>query len=261
MRKLLAIMLALMAVLTLSGCREMPKYLPSYWDGLTKRGAKEYIQDALEEKYGEEFIVKKMYLGGGTLNTSADLFADCSPKLDENIVFAIQVLVIGDERVLRDTYIQSIVRSEMLNIINSVLSEYSGEYVADVNVQGLYDEYDSEIREAENATIKNYSEALPDINITDIWIALNDENNLFRDNIQFIVEKITQDFYYTHALIHFYYVTDDIVQHCIDESKNSRPTDRLVFYRILYGHYPCDVFNYNGKEGTLFHIDSINNGG
>lgn len=248
MKKIFAGILVLVFALTMSGC--------VYWDGLSKSEAREFVEKTLEEKYGEEFVVKQMYLKSGSWDTASDLMADCSPKSDENIVFSTQTLAIGKERVMRDTYIPSIIRSEILDIINSVLSEYSIQYVVDVDVQGLYDDYDSGIRSADDATIKNFTEALPDINITDIWIALNDKDNLFHDNVQTIVEKMTTDFYYTNALIHFYYVTDDVINRCIDESQNNSPTDRLVFYRILYKHYPCDAFNYKGKEDTLLQIDS-----
>lgn len=58
MKRIIAAIMVLVSVLTLSGC----KGGTNYWDGLTKQGAKEYIQNALQEKYGEEFIVKKHIL-------------------------------------------------------------------------------------------------------------------------------------------------------------------------------------------------------
>lgn len=250
MKRIIAAILVLAFALTMTGC--------VYWDGLSKSGAREFVEKTLEEKYGEEFEVKQMYLKAGSWNTASDLMADCSPKSNEDIVFSTQTLAVGKERVMRDTYIPTIIRSEMLDIINSVLSEYSKQYVLEVDVQGLYDDYDSGIKSADDATIKNFTKALPDKNITDIWIALNDNDNQFHDNVRIIVEKMTTDFYYTNALIHFYYVTDDVIQQCIDESKNSSPTDRLVLYRILYKHYPCDTFNFNGKKGALIQIDFAN---
>ncbi len=254
MKRIIAsIMIAVFVAVSFSGCK-LINSLTEYWDGMTKSETREYIEDTLKEKYNEEFTVLQTFIEG----SSNYLLADCSPISNNNIVFEIQAFPVGNSKIMRDTYIQSIVRSEVLNIINLVLSKYSLKYAVDVDVQGLYNEYESGIREAENATIKNYSESLPDTNITDIWIALNDDKKILRNNLQFIVEEITAELYKTHALIHFYYVTDDIVQHCFDERQNSRPTDRLVFYRILYGHYPCDAFNYKGKDGILIQISSIN---
>lgn len=254
MKRVIAlIVLSAFVAISLSGCKVI-KSLTSYWDGMTKSETREYIEDTLKEKYNEEFTVLQTFIEG----SSNYLLADCSPKSNSNIVFEIQAFPVGKSKIMRDTYIQSIVRSEVSNIINLVLSKYSLKYAVDVNVQGLYNEYESGIREAENATIKNYSESLPDTNITDIWIALNDDKKILRNSLQFIVEEITEELYKTNALIYFYYVTDDIVQHCFDESQNSRPTDRLVFYRILYGHYPCDAFNYKGKDRMLIQISSIN---
>ena len=239
--------------LTLSGCADFVKSMFSYWEGMSKSEVRALIEGKLEEKYSEEFSVLNTYKKGGDGFTY--LMADCSPKSSSDIVFEIEAFEVGGGYIIRDTYIPSIVRVEMLEIINSVISEYSDKYAADVNVEGLYDEYDSRIRIAENATIKNFSEALPDKNSTDIWIALNDKNNSVHNDIQNIVEKIVADFYYTNAIIHFYYAEDDIVQKCIDEIKNNQPTDHLVLYRILYKHYPCDAFNFKGKKGTLTQID------
>ena len=212
MKRFFAAVMVLLSVVTLSGCNVLPSLKLTFWDGLTRAEAREYVQSALQEKYGEEFDVLKMYLKGGSWNTSADLLADCSPKSDENIVFEIQVLAIGESRVLRDTYIQSIVRQEMKNDTEAVLSKYFEEFAVEIDVSGLHDEFDSGIRSAKDATVKNYSEALPDTNQTSIWIALNKDNIVFQEKINYIVEEITLNFYLTHALIHFYYVTDDIMK-------------------------------------------------
>lgn len=62
MKRIIAAIMVLVSVLTLSGCKEVPGFMPTYWDGLTKRGAREFIQKALQEKYGEEFVVRSRLL-------------------------------------------------------------------------------------------------------------------------------------------------------------------------------------------------------
>lgn len=246
MKRFFAAVMVLLSVVTLSGCKEVPSFMPGFWNGLTEAGAREYIQSALQEKYGEEFEVLKMYLDGGTWNTSADLLADCSPKSDENIVFAIQVLAFGEERVLRDTYIQSIVRQEMKKNIDSVLSKYYDFFAAEIEVSGLYDRFDSGIRSAKDATVKTYSEALPDTNKTHIWIALNNKEIDTQEKVNNAVNEIVTDFYLTHAYINFYYANDEVINQCLEEIQNES-ADRWGSYIILQGHYPCSSFVYDGK--------------
>lgn len=249
MKKILAFILVLVSVITLSGCM----FVPKYWDGLTKKQAQEYVQSALQEKYGEEFKVLKTYLRGGTWNRSSELMADCSPKADSDIIFEIESYRIGDNRILRDTYIQSIVRQEMMDQIYPVMIKYFDKFAVEVNVKGLLDEYDSGIRSAENATIKNYSEAIPDSNKTHIWVVLN-EKEMGSEKIDNAVKEMVEDFYSTYAYIDFYYATDDTINQCIKEI-NDGTADRRWTSVIVEGRFPYDAFIYEGNDGgELFHV-------
>lgn len=215
MKRIIAAIMVLVLAVTLSGCKEVPSFMPSFWDGLTKTGAREYIQGTLQEKYGEEFVVRKMYLKGGTWDTSADLFADCSPKFDENIVFAIQSLAIGNERVMRDTYIQSIVSIEMREVAENVLSKNFENYAVEVYVYGLASDYDSKIQSVDIATIDNFTNALPEDNLSVVWIAF-DENEFDDDfdKVTKYVEEIVKDFGLSNCYIDCYFVSLDIVNQC-----------------------------------------------
>lgn len=161
-------------------------------------------------------------------------------------MFAIQALAIGSERVLRDTYIQSIVRREMKNNVDSVLGKYYDNFAAEVDVSGLSASYDSGIRSSEDATIKKYSEALPDFNKTHIWIALNDVEIGSTTKINNVLNEMVADFCLTHAYIDFYYTTDEIIDQCI-EKIHDKSADRSDVYIILYNHFPCNAFVYDGK--------------
>lgn len=241
MKRIIAAIMVLVSVMMLSGCRQVPSFMPSYWDGLTKRGTMEFIQDSLQEKYGEEFTILNTYYRNG------DILADCSPKNNADIIFEIQALAFGKERVLRDTYIQSIVRQEMKNDVDSVLSKYYDRFAVEVEVSGLFEEYDSGIRSAEKATVKNYSEALPNSNKTHIWIALNEKEVGAQGKINDAVNEMVANFYLTLAHIHFYYTTDEVINQCI-EKINNKSSDRWGAYIILQGHFPYDAFVYDGND-------------
>ena len=258
MKRFFAAVMVLLSVVTLSGCNVLPRLKLTFWDGLTEAGAREYVQSALQEKYDEEFEVLKMYLKGGTWNTSADLLADCSPKSDENMVFEIQVLAIGESRVLRDTYIQSVVRQEMKNDTEAVLSKYFEEFAVEIDVSGLHEEFDSGIRSAKDATVKTYSEALPDTNKTHIWIALNNKEIDTQEKVNNAVNEIVTDFYLTHAYINFYYANDEVINQCLENIQNGS-ADRWGSYIILQGHYPCNSFVYDGKakENKITQVEFV----
>ena len=252
MKRIIAAIMVLVLAVTLSGCKEVPSFMPSYWDGLTKFGAKEYVQNALRDKYGEEFEVISMGIRSGQYYR--ELVGTCSPKSEEDIFFRIEANNFGGSRILHDGYVQSLVRQEMKSNIDSVLAKYCDKFAAEVDVRGLSDSYDSGICVAEDATVKKYSESLPDSNETCIWIALND----VRGDINDVVNMIVTDFYQTHAFIHFYYTNDDVINQCVEVINNDKSGDRLSIYNILYGHFPCDAFAYNGKENTLVQIEFAN---
>ncbi len=94
MKKIIAAILVLVFALAMSGCVKI-----TYWDGLTKSEARELVENALEEKYGEEFVVKKMYKTGATYYSSEDLWAECSPKSDSDILFTVQIWNVNDSRI------------------------------------------------------------------------------------------------------------------------------------------------------------------
>lgn len=70
--------------------------MPSYWDGLTKQGAREYIQDTLQEKYGEEFVVVSIGIRSGQYYR--ELVGTYSPKSDDSIAFEFEINHFSEER-------------------------------------------------------------------------------------------------------------------------------------------------------------------
>ena len=250
MKRVIAAIMILVMALSMSGCKI------SYWDGLSKSEAKELVLNMLEEKYGEEFVVKQMYLKAGSWDTASDLMADCSPKSDENIVFSTQTLAIGKERVLYDTYIQSIVGGEMRSIIESVLSKYYKNFAAEVYVYGLASAYDSHIFSSKEASIENFTNALPDDNLSIIWIVF-DENEFCDDfdKLGKYIEEFARDFGLSNCYIDCYFVSSDIVNQCKDKI-NSRHFD--YDYRIsvdmditLSSQRPSYMFSYDGSKRDL----------
>lgn len=239
MKKLAAIFLVIAMLLTLTGCTAF-----SYWDGMTYNQTRRYICKELKEKYGEEFTVLK---SGGI--ATGGIWAYCAPKSDESLVFEINAYAYGKHsRDFRDAYIQAIVRNEMKNNIDEVLSKYYDNFASEIYVEGLLPCYDSGIRSSEKATIKNYSEAIPESNNTGIWIVLNEEEINDSQKVNAAVNEIVSEFYLTHAHIHFCYANNDIINQCKEKSDSRKNADRLSVFELLEGHFPYDAFVYVGSD-------------
>ncbi|MBD5130359.1 MAG: hypothetical protein HDT43_10645 [Ruminococcaceae bacterium] len=255
MKRIIAAIMILVLAVTLSGCKEVPSFMPSYWDGLTKAGARAYIQNALRDKYGEEFVVKELAKRSGYYFT--DLLADCSPSSDESLVFQVECWNFKNhDRELIDTYIQSIVGREMRNKAENVLSKYCENFAVEVYVYGLASDYDSKIQSADMATIENFTNALPDDNLSVVWIAF-DENEIgdkYDETIKYI-EEIVKDFGLSNCYIDCYFVSLDIVNQCnekimschsgynyqITADMDTTLSSQRPIYRYVYTGGDCDL--------------------
>ncbi len=218
-RVIASIMIAVFVTVSFSGCK-LRNSLTEYWDGMTKRETMEYVQDALQEKYSEEFKVKKLaYRSGSSWDTNPTLLAYCSPLSDENIVFQIEVDVFGEDekrkRYMDDTYIQSIVGREMRIKAEQVLSQYVENFAVEIYVRGTSSTYDSKILSSNEATIENFTNALPEDNLSTIWFVFDiNEFDSDYDRTAAYVEEIVDEYYLTNGCIICCFVSFDIVNEC-----------------------------------------------
>ncbi len=212
-KKLLLTITALAIVLSLSGC---------YWEGKTKLHSEQLLLDELEEKYNEEFIIQQ--IGVSSARSGGPLVAYCSPKDDEELVFETELYQFGDNISLRDMYIQSIVRREMKEQIDSVLSKYYDNFASEVYVRGLTSTYDSGIKDAKQASITTFTEAIPEDNDSSIWIVIDNKEVIDSYDINHfkkILSEVVDIFHKTTAAIHVFIVTDAIVTICNSEICNN----------------------------------------
>lgn len=216
MKKIFAAILVLAFALTMSGCVKI-----TYWDGLSKSEAREFVEKTLEEKYGEEFVVVSMGTQSG--ETYTKLVGTCSPKSDKEILFKFESNHFGERRVY-DDYIQNVVRKQVKQNIDDVLSKYYDNFASEVYVTPTTVFYDSGIRSANEATIKSFSESFTnnENNLTWVWIVLNDkemEENV--DKLKDIVQNMMRDFYSLEVFLDFIYANDDIISLCKESSKGT----------------------------------------
>lgn len=249
MKKVISLFLSLLLMLTLSGCRF--NFKPTYWNGMTKQETEELILSKLEEKYSEEFEILDMY----PTFSSGFLRSACSPKADNELVFETELWLSEN---FYDTYIQSIVRREMKEVIDSVLFDNYESFAAEVYVRGLERTYDSGIHSAGEVSIKSFTEALPDKNLGVVWIAF-DKEEFVEDYgaVEPIINEIFESFGSMRSTIDCYFVDSDTLRQCQEKILNHHSeygyrilTDMEV---MLSSKLPVYCFVYNGVDLWLDH--------
>ena len=238
--------------LTLSGCADFVKSMLSYWEGMSKSEARELIEGELEGKYSEEFSVLNTYKRGGDGFTY--LLADCSPKSSSDIVFEIESFEVGGGYIIRDNYIQNVVRKQLKQKIDDVLKENYENFASQVFVTPLNYWYDSGIRSANNATIKNFSESFTDDddNYTLVYIAIKNSEKDF-DKIKNALQKMSDNFYSLNVSIDCYYTDEQTIEQC-KENMNKSFREMGMDYILESSEFEKDEFVYFNDDRGLTYI-------
>lgn len=252
MKRIIAAILVLVFALAMSGCVKI-----TYWDGMTKQEAKDYICKELEEKYGEEFVVEKMYTTGATYYSSADLWAECSPKSDSDILFSVQSIVVGKSRIMREDYIRNVVRKQIKKKVDEGLSGCYDNFAVEVNVMGLDYWYDSGIRSADEATIKKFSESFKNksenqINKTSVWIVFNN-NSFDMQKLGNTLKKLSLNFHNLYVEIDCFFANQETIDLC-NKKANDKTTDHWAVQEITYdSDFRWEKFiYYNDNRGLIY---------
>ena len=108
-RKLLSLLAALAIPLLLCGC-------------VNVRAAEKKLAKALEEKYGEEFVVVDSIVTGGHPIYAGPLRAVCYPKSNNNLLFKADYSI-SNQCLYDDEYVEAIVREEAYTEMEGILSK------------------------------------------------------------------------------------------------------------------------------------------
>lgn len=250
MKRFFAAVMVLLLVVTLSGCKEVPSFMPGFWDGLTKLGAEEYVQNTPQEKYGEEFVVTSMGIHSGQYYR--ELVGTCSPKSDENIAFEFEVNHFSENRTMKDNHIQNVVRKQLKQNIDEVLSTHYDNFASEVYVTPLTKWYDSGMSSASETTVKTFSETFAqngkddkeEFNKTSVWIILSNNEPADIDKLNSIIQEMTLDFYSLNVYIDCFFADQDTINLC-NEKANSTDSSRWDVQVITRnGNFRWDRFIY-----------------
>ena len=244
MKRVIAAIMILVMALSMSGCKI------SYWDGLSKSEAQEFVEKTLEEKYGEEFIVLSMGIRSGQYYK--ELVAECSPESDKDIVFRIEANHFSENRSLCDEYIRNFVRKQLKNNIESILIKYYEEYAFEVNVLGLEPFYDSGIRTSKGSVVEQFSDSFKkgeeELNKTNVWIVIdkNEQDEIYK--LKQALQEMTSYFYSLNIYFDCFFGDQETIKIC-KEKANSVTTNHYEVMNITYdSNFRRERFIYNNKE-------------
>ena len=243
--KVWIISVSLLLSLLLTGCGGSAKnYLH------TDAGLKNEAEKALEEKYGEEFVIHEVWTKNQTI-----FYATCSPEDNDEIDFRAEIYKDG-RGVHVDSYIQGIVANQ----INNNLSEDFQTIFDNCYTRAeIYNYYDTPTYEnPEDVTIEDYLSQI-DIEFIgyDVYIcetkpteeSIQREYDIFNNDIQ---EKIKEGII-PNVVIDLYFVDEKMLIMSKEYYKNyeisgSDFEDALEMYPTMYIVYPNNKINLTYEE-------------
>ncbi len=197
-RKLLSLISALAIPLMLSGC-------------VNKKAEEKKLAKALEERYGEEFVVADSIIGSANWLNVGSLEAACYPKSNKNLTFKASYSI-SNNNLGDDSYIQAIVREEAYAEMEEIISDYYTDFLIDVNVFQPIIEYSErekypEFANTTEVSIASYEEKYGEKMRLSFYIIFNDTEVEKYDEVSHIFEKYSGKF--NNAELNFWcYYTD-----------------------------------------------------
>lgn len=204
-QKLLALISALAIPLMLSGC-------------VNKKVEEKKLAKALEERYGEEFVVVDSIVTGGNWLTAGPLSAVCYPKSDRDLLFKADYSI-ANQYIYDDGYIQAIVREEAYTEMEEILSGYYTDFYLDVRVSkpmikyAEREEYPRFIN-ISDVSIASYEEKYGEKMILSFRIAFNIDEITEYEEVDKIFKQYSKKF--TNGRVNFfcYYMDSNAINEC-----------------------------------------------
>lgn len=201
-QKMLSLLSALAVPLLLSGC-------VSQWAEEKK------LAKALEERYGEEFVVVDSYIGKANWLNIGSLEAVCHPAENENLTFKASY-GISNKNLGDDNYIQAIVREEAYAEMEEILSEYYTDFLLDVDVfqpiigYAEREDYPS-FTNISDISISSYEEKYGEKMRLSFNIIFNEAEVEKNDEVSDIFEKYSDKFNNAEISFWCYYTNSDMI--------------------------------------------------
>ena len=216
-RRVLRAISLLAAVFVLSGC-------------VNQKEEERNLAKALEEEYGEEFVVVDSIVTSANWLNAGPLEAVCYPKANRNLTFQ---AAYSDGQIYYDEYVQAIVREEAYAEMEEILSQYYKDFflAADVLSPNIgYSERENYPRftNISDVSIASYEEKYGDKMILSFEIIFNVNEIESYEEVCDIFRRFSERF--TDWKVNYYCYYMDI--EAINECKKIKQDDYWDHFRV-----------------------------
>ena len=246
-RRVLRAVSLLAAVFVLSGC-------------VNQKEEERNLAKALEEEYGEEFVVVDSIVTSANWLNAGPLEAVCYPKANRNLTFQ---AAYSDGQIYYDEYVQAVVREEAYAEMEEILSQYYKDFflAADVLSPNIgYSERENYPRftNISDVSIASYEEKYGDKMILSFEIIFNVNEIESYEEVCKICEQYSRKF--TNGCVNYFcYYMDSAA---INECKKIKQDDYWDHFRVnskmkIWGNNVEYIYRF--KE-SRFYLSQLSDG-
>jgi len=244
-RKLLSLISALAIPLMLSGC-------------VNKKAEEKKLAKALEERYGEEFVVADSIIGSANWLNVGSLEAACYPKANKNLTFKASYSI-SNNNLGDDNYIQAIVREEAYTEMEEIISDYYTDFLIDVNVFQPVIEYAEREKYPEfvnitDVSIASYEEKYGEKMRLSFYIIFNDTEVEKYDEVSHIFEKYSDKFNNAELNFWCYYTNSGKIAELRTEEEKDIWGNHILRFETNRSEVPEYLYCFENKVFSLHWI-------
>ena len=204
-RKLLLMSAALAVPLLLSGC-------------VNKAKAERLLEKALEERYGEEFVVLDSIVTSANWLNAGPLEAICCPVSDNKLTFQASYSI-KRQQFYGDEYAEAIVREEAYAEMEQILSHYYTDFILNANACHSIIQYNemskyTKFTNMEDVSISSYEEKYGEKMIISFYIGFNTEELDNYEEAEPIFKEYCEKFNDGRVNFFCYYMNSEDIDKC-----------------------------------------------
>lgn len=213
----------------------------------TEDSLKNVAKKSLEEKYGEEFVIHRVWNKSQTV-----FFADCSPKDNSEVVFRADIRKNG-EGIVSDGYAQGVVAKEVDDVLKDDFKELFGECCTEPAMINYYN-----VPTFENASEVKVDEYLAEVNLNDMMYsvyinATAISNESIDEEYRFIATEIPDKINkkkIPDLRLRLFFITDDLMRKCKNFLSTNVELDSDLYFEV--DKYPEITIEY--KNGSISEV-------
>ncbi|MGN0655250.1 MAG: hypothetical protein ACI4KR_00510, partial [Ruminiclostridium sp.] len=240
-RKLLLMSAALAVPLLLSGC-------------VNKAKAERLLAKALEERYGEEFVVLDSIVTSANWLNAGPLEAICCPVSDNKLTFQASYSI-KRQQFYGDEYAEAIVREEAYAEMEQILSQHYTDFLLEVSVFPPMIQYDernnyTDFTNIEDVSITSYEEKYGEKTDISFYVYFNESEIEKYDEVSEIFRSYSERFNNAEVLFWCYYTNSDTIAEL--RTKNENDIWDNFHFRFATKRSEVPEYLYSYKNGVFY---------